>query len=85
MIMTGVGGKQSKQSATTMKQGRPENYEDGQLELDAEKSRFVTVAFVVLIHKVQGGDNIPFWQSLLLTDPAIVYYYFAQIFRNRNR
>lgn len=53
--MTGVGGTPSKQAATTMKQGRPENYEDGQLELDAEKSRFVTVAFVVVIQKVQGG------------------------------
>lgn len=59
MIMTGVGGTPSKQSATTMKQGRPENYEDGQLELDAEKSRFVTVAFVVVIQKVQGVTTSP--------------------------
>lgn len=60
MIMTGVGSPPSKQAVTTMEQGRPENYEDGQLELDAEKSRFVTVAFVVVvIQKVQGVTTSP--------------------------
>lgn len=62
MIMTGVGGPPSKQAVTTMEQGRPENYKDGQLELDAEKSRFVTVAFVVVvvaIQKVQGVTTSP--------------------------
>lgn len=62
MIMTGVGGPPSKQAVTTMEQGRPENYEDWQLELDAEKSRFVTVAFVVVvvvIQKVQGVTTSP--------------------------